>query len=94
MADQPKKKPFSQKNTNDERRNKKAFKTPGANRCRKSPQSALNRVLLGQGLYQTTGLSEPHKIAPWRGTENVVHPYDRAQAEENKHLYPHLFSRG
>lgn len=49
MADQPKKKNPNLRKNNDDRRNKKAFKTPGASRNRKSPQTELQKALMGGG---------------------------------------------
>lgn len=104
MADQPKKKSPNSRTVNDTRPNGKAPKAkPSAtfghnkayrgSRTRKSPQTALQKVLLGQGAYR--GIEKPlpgSTEGRWKAPQSVARPYDPAQVEVNKRLYPHLFT--
>lgn len=54
------------------------------------PLTALERVLLGKGAAQS--LQHVECQNPWRGAQAPgIPPFDKAQAAENKRLYPHLF---
>lgn len=66
----------------------------GINKHRKNPLSEVDKVLMGKGIYRT--LPVVGTRSPWRGVGDVLPhgPYNRAQVEENKKLYPHLFARG
>jgi hypothetical protein len=79
---------------NDERKNGKAFKRSGATRNRRTRLSEVQKVLDGGGLLVNTGPDAltRAKTEPWKGMDGVYEPYDRIQAEENRRLYPHLFS--
>lgn len=62
----------------------------GLRKARKHPLTTLEKALLGKGRVQAF---EPLGIkSAWRGVGTVVVPFDKAQADENKRLYPHLFS--
>jgi hypothetical protein len=103
VADQPKKKNPNAVSRNDTRPNGKANKTApdaffGHNRAyrgshtRKSPQTPLQKVLMGKGTYRGIGKRvDGTDPKPWRLATAVPQPYDKAQVEENKRLYPHLF---
>lgn len=62
----------------------------GINGAKRHPLTVLERVLAGKGRLACV---KPVECAPWRGLENPSTPvFDAAQVEENKRLYPHLFS--
>jgi hypothetical protein len=58
VADQPKKKNPNLRKNNDDRPNKKAFKAPGGSRNRKSPQTELQKALMGGGALRR--IMRPH----------------------------------
>ncbi len=92
MADQPKKKNPSLRKDNSDRRNKKAFKRPGSSRNRKSPQTELQKALMGGGAIRRIARRvEGSTDGAWKMGSTVHTPFDAAQARLNKHLYPHLF---
>lgn len=64
----------------------------GIHGATKHPLDAVSKVLLGKGLYHRAGLSQPSKEGNWRGEERVIRPWNPVQAEENRRLYPHLFT--
>jgi hypothetical protein len=104
VADQPKKKPTNNKAMNLDRGNRKASKQkPDSNRghkqewrgnhSRRSPQDALQRVLLGQGVLRNVHRRIDGSVeGRWVLPQTVGIPYDATQVRENKRLYPHLFS--
>lgn len=104
MADQPKKKHPSAVVANSDRPNRKAKKSSPddifrhgkayrGSHTRKSPQTPVQKVLLGQGVYRLIGRRvDGTNPTPWKLATNVTQPYDRAQVEVNKRLYPHLFT--
>lgn len=104
MADQPKKKPANARTVNDTRPSGKRPKSRpsdnfghgGAYRgshTRRTPQTYLQKVLLGQGALRNinrpiAGSTEGR----WKAPQSVGIPYDAAQVAVNKRLYPHLFT--
>lgn len=102
MADRPEKKNQKSVTRNDSRSNGKAAKTdPGAattrgrtyrgSHTRRTPQTELQKVLLGGGLLRNTSRGVDGTL-PWKLPQTVHQPYDAAQVQENKRLYPHLFT--
>ena len=51
--------------------------------------SEVGKALLGKGVVAAT--RHVACKSNYKGVHIVNEPYDRAQAEENKRLYPHLF---
>lgn len=104
MADQPKKKSPNARVTNENRGNRKASKTGpdttfGRNKeyrgshTRKTPQSHLQKVLLGQGALRTIATPvDGSADGRWKAPQSVSRPWDPKQVEANKRLYPHLFT--
>ena len=104
MADQPKKKPANAVTRNDSRKNGKAFKTKSdayfargkayrGSRTRKSPQNAVQKVLLGGGALRNIAPTfvDPKNAFRLSGIPSNP-PFDAAQVEVNTRLYTHLFT--
>lgn len=66
----------------------------GIHGATKHPLSVIERVLAGKGLLDS--IEHVECKSPWRGVGDILPngPFDKAQVEENKRLYPHLFSNG
>jgi hypothetical protein len=103
VADRPTKKNPNAVSRNESRSNGKASKTrPGGtfrhgtayrgSHTRGTRLNGVQKVLMGGGVLRNVSRrvdgSDP---APWRLPVTVSQPFDKAQAEENKRLYPHLF---
>lgn len=104
MADQPKKKSIKDITRNPDRKNGKAFKTkPDAyfsrgksyrgSKTRKSPQSEVDKILLGGGMLRNVGRLHAGSVnGAWKFGGMPHGPAFPAQARENRLLYPHLFT--
>lgn len=105
MADQPKKKNPNSVSRNDARPSGKRPKSKtddhfghGASyrgsHTRKSPQTMLQKVLLGHGALEGIGRrSDGTNPRPWSLSNKPSDPpFDAAQVAENRRLYPHLFA--
>ena len=101
---QPKKKPASNKTTNDSRPNRKAFKQKAddlrprdrawrGNHTRKNPLDDVQKVLLGGGMLRNVHRTHAGSIpGAWKFGGMPTGPYDPKQVEINRRLYPHLFT--
>jgi hypothetical protein len=104
VADQPKKKNPNSVTRNADRKNGKASKTRPdgffkrgtsyrGSHTRKTPPTDVQKVLLGGGMLRNVARrADGTDPLPWKLPQNVAVPFDRAQVEENKRLYPHLFT--
>lgn len=66
----------------------------GVHGATKHPLNEVQKALAGKGLIASVVHVECR--SPWRGSGDVSPkgPFDKAQAEKNKLLYPHLFGGG
>lgn len=71
------------------KKQRKPKTSAGVHGATKHPLTELEKALLGKGLMRTM-----HHVpckSNYKGVVNVSTPFDKAQVDENKRLYPHLF---
>ena len=59
--------------------------------ARPIPLTEGEKIRLGHGILDRI---KPVECSAWRGVQSVREPFDKAQAEENRRLHPHLFQDG